>query len=174
MFTDIEDSTILVRALGDHYASFLSDLRELLRVAIRDSEGQEVDVRADELFAVFVDTSKALAAALSIQRTLLARAWPDDVECRLRIGLHRGEPTLTDNGYVGLVVNTAARVCSAAHGRQILVTDAVRSAVTEGDTADIGFKYLGRQHLRGLPAPEALYQIEADGLQAEFPPPMAS
>jgi class 3 adenylate cyclase len=98
-------------------------------------------------------------------------AWPDNVECRLRIGLHRGEPTLTDNGYVGLVVNTAARVCSAAHGRQILVTEAVRSAAVDSETAGIGFRSLGRYRLRGLPTEEALYQVEADGLQAEFPPP---
>jgi class 3 adenylate cyclase len=174
MFADIEDSTTLVRALGDRYASFLSDLRELLRAAIRDSGGQEVDVRADELFAVFVQTSKALATALSIQRMSSARAWPDNVECRLRIGLHRGEPTLTDNGYVGLVVNTAARVCSAAHGRQILVTDAVRSAVADGEVADIGFRHLGSYRLRGLPAREALYQVEAEGLQADFPPLMVT
>jgi class 3 adenylate cyclase len=174
MFADIEDSTTLVRALGDRYPSFLSDLRELLRAAIRDSGGQEVDVRADELFAVFVQTSKALATALSIQRILSARTWPDNVECRLRIGLHRGEPTLTENGYVGLVVNTAARVCSAAYGRQILLTEAVRSAVADGEVADIGFRYLGSYRLRGLPAREALYQVEADGLQAEFPPLMAT
>jgi class 3 adenylate cyclase len=174
MFVDIEDSTTLVRSLGDRYASFLSDLRELLRASIRDSGGQEVDVRADELFAVFVQTSKALAGALSIQRASSARGWPDNVECRLRIGLHRGEPTLTENGYVGLVVNTAARVCSAAHGRQILLTDAVRSAVGDGELAEIGFRHLGSHRLRGLPAPEALYQVEADGLQAEFPPLMAT
>lgn len=169
MFIDIEDSTTLVRSLGDRYASFLSDLRDLLRAAIRDSGGQEVDVRADELFAVFVQPSKALASALSIQRISSGRAWPDDVECRLRIGLHTGEPTLTENGYVGLVVNTAARVCAAAYGRQILVTEAVRSALSEGEGADIRFRHLGSYRLRGLPASEALYQVDADGLQTEFP-----
>lgn len=171
LFADIEDSTSLVRSLGAHYASFLADIRDLLRAAIRESEGQVVDVRADELFAVFVQTPKALAAALSIQRKLLARTWPNNAECRLRIGLHSGEPTVTENGYVGLVVNTAARVCSAAHGRQILVSEAVQAALARDKTEGVGFRYLGHHQLQGLPRAEALYEVDADGLPTAFPPP---
>lgn len=171
LFADIEDSTSLVRHLGAHYASFLADIRDLLQAAIRDYEGHVVDVRADELFAVFVQTPKALAAALSIQRNLSARTWANGVECRLRVGLHSGEPTVTQNGYVGLAVNTAARVCSAAHGRQILATEAVRVALTPGETEGVGFRYLGHFRLQGLPRPEALFQVDADGLASAFPPP---
>ena len=100
-----------------------------MRAAVRHAGGREVDARADELFAVFERAPAALEAALAIQRAMRARAWPDGVDVRVRIGVHRGRPTLTDTGYVGLSVHAAARICYAAHGGQIVVSSAVRSAV---------------------------------------------
>ena len=89
----------------------------------------------------------------------------------MRIGLHTGEPSLTDTGYVGLAVNTAALVCFAAHGGQIVLSSAARKAIEASLPAGIGFRDLGLHELQGLPAPEALYQVEAADLPTEFPAP---
>ena len=127
--------------------------------------------RADELFAVFEHAPAALEAALAIQRAMRAGAWPDGLDVRMRIGVHRGRPTLTDTGYVGLSVHTAARICSAAHGGQIVVSSAVRSAVLKSLADGVGLRSLGAWRFQGLRQPEDLYQVEGAGLLLpEFPP----
>ncbi|HYT14228.1 MAG TPA: adenylate/guanylate cyclase domain-containing protein [Candidatus Nitrosopolaris sp.] len=171
LLADIEDSTGLVRHLGDRYSGLLADVRRLLRGAIQKSGGREVDVRADELFAVFKQAASALDAALVIQRKLLVAVWPDDTRIRVRVGLHTGRPTLTDSGYVGIAVHTAARVCFAAHGGQIVLSRAARDAVGGSHAAGINFRDLGLHQLQGLPGLEALFQAEAADLPSDFPPP---
>src|SRR3981081_657637 len=90
LFTDIENSTGLVRHLGDRYERFLGDVRRLLRAAIAAAGGREVETRADEMFAVFEQARLGLDAALAIQRTVRARSWPDGLPVRIRISLHAG------------------------------------------------------------------------------------
>src|SRR5215831_16489278 len=171
LLTDIEDSTGLLRRLGDGYARVLGEVRRLLRRAVQRSGGTEVDVRADELFAVFKRPAGALQAAMAMQRKVQSRAWPEGVSVRVRIGVHTGRPTLTDNGYVGLAVHAAARICAAAHGGQILVSDATTRAVGASALAGVRFRALGSHQLRGLPEPVPLFQLEAPDLSARFPPP---
>lgn len=171
LFADIEDSTGLVRHLGDRYSGLLGDVRRLLRAAIRASGGREVDARADELFAVFKLAPSALSAAVVIQRRFMARAWPDQLLVRVRVGLHTGRPTLTDTGYVGLAVNTASRVCFAGHGGQIVLSRAAHEAVAGSPLAGTRFRDLGPHQLRGMPGLESLFQAEVDGLLTNFPPP---
>jgi class 3 adenylate cyclase len=141
-----------------------------MRAAVRHAGGREVDARADELFAVFEQAPAALEAALAIQRAMSASAWPDGADVRVRIGVHRGRPTLTDTGYVGLSVHTAARICFAAHGGQIVVSSAVRSAVLESLADGVTLRSLGTWRFQGLREPEDLYQVEAVDLLADFPP----
>lgn len=174
LFVDIEDSTGLVRRLGKRYAAFLADVRRLLRTAVRASGGREVDARADEMFTVFLDAPAALDAALSIQRQAQARSWPDALQVRFRIGLHAGRPTLTNTGYVGIVVHTAARVCFAGHGGQIVLSAAVRDALASARKGGVGFGELGLHQLQGLRAPTALFQVEVADLPFDFPPPRTS
>jgi class 3 adenylate cyclase len=171
LLADIEDSTGLVRHLGDRYSGFLADVRKLLSGAIRKSGGRQVDVRADELFAVFKQAASALDAALVIQRKVLVTSWPDDLRVRVRVGLHTGRPTLTDAGYVGIAVHTAARVCFAAHGGQVVLSPAAHDAVGGSLAAGITFRDLGLQQLQGLPGLEALFQTVVADLPSEFPPP---
>jgi class 3 adenylate cyclase len=171
LLADIEDSTGLVRNLGDAYGGLLADIRLLLRSAVSASGGREVDTRADELFAVFKQARAALDSALAIQRKVLAAAWPNDIKVRVRLGLHTGRPTLTDAGYVGLAVNTAARICYAAHGGQIVLSRAAREAIEASHPGDVAFRNLGLHRLQGLPAPEALFQVEATDLPTNFPAP---
>ena len=169
LLADIEDSTGLVRLLGDRYGELLADVRALLGAAVLRCGGREVDTRADELFAVFKQSHSALDAAMAIQRQVLARAWLEHARVRVRIGLHTGRPTLTDTGYVGLAVNVAARICYAAHGGQIVLSQAARDSVQ--GSAPVLFRELGSFTLRGLPGPEALFQAMVEGLPNEFPRP---
>jgi class 3 adenylate cyclase len=132
--------------------------------------GREVDAHADEFFAVFEWTAAAIEAAVAMQRTMSERTWPDDLTCRVRAGIHSGSPALTDTGYIGLSVHTAARVCSAAHGGQIVVSGETKAAIEGATPVGVRLRSLGRHRLAGLTHAEALFQVEAEGLVADFPP----
>jgi class 3 adenylate cyclase len=170
LLTDVEASTPLLQRLGDRWPGVLADTRRLLRSAVTDAGGHEVDARADEYFAVFADAPAALDAALTIQRRSLARSWPEGDEVRLRIGLHAGRPTLSETSYVGLDVNTAVRVCSAGHGGQIVLSGEFRDLLVSSPLAGVRFGELGLHQLQGLPGPIALYQAEVEDLPSRFPP----
>ena len=174
LLTDIESSTQLLGRLGDKYASLLAEVRRRVRSAVRSYGGHEVSARGDDVFAVFERAPAALEAALAIQRAMQAGAWPKGLDVRLRIGLHRGRPALTDTGYVGLSVHAAARICFAAHGGQIVMSSAVRAALGEPLPEEVGLSSLGAWRFRGLPEPVELFQVEAADLLAEFPPPRSA
>lgn len=169
LLSDIEGSTGLTQRLGDAYATVLRDARALIRKCVREADGREVDARADEFFAVFRQPGRALDAAVAIQRGLQKREWPGGVEVCVRIGIHTGRTTVTETGYVGIAVHTAARVCSAGHGGQILLSSASYEALKANEARDITFRALGRYTLAGLPESEALFQVHAEDLRARFP-----
>jgi class 3 adenylate cyclase len=170
LLTDIENSTGLLRRLGDRYAGLLNDVRGIVRGAVVEAGGREVDTRADEFFGVFARVVAAIEAGVAIQRSLSGRTWPDKVECRVRVAIHSGRPTLTETGYIGLSVHTAARVSSMAHGGQIVLSGETKGAVDGSLPPDVRFRSLGRHRLPGLTKAVALYQVEADGLTSDFPP----
>ena len=169
LLNDIEDSNALLRTLGDGYATVLRDTRALIRKSVRDAGGHEVDARADEFFAAFREVRGALDAAVAIQRSLHRREWPGGVEVCVRIGIHTGRTTLTDSGYVGIAVHTAARLCSAGHGGQILLSSAAHELLAVDATAGVTFRSLGRYTFAGLTDDEALYQVYAADLRVRFP-----
>lgn len=171
LLTDIEESTRLLERLGDEYAGLLRDVRAVIRTSVRAASGHEVDARADEFFAVFRSPAHALEAALTIQRALREKTWPQKSDVRVRIGMHTGRPTLTDTGYVGIAVHIAARVCWASHGGQILMSSAARESFTDRPAEKVTFRSLGRFSLHGVAEPETLYQVEAADLRAKFPKP---
>ena len=173
LMTDIEASTVLLQKVGDRYGSLLNDIRGVLRGALSRANGHEIDARADEFFAVFERPADAVEAAVAVQRQLgkAAVGSSDGVDVRVRVGIHSGRPTLTDVGYIGLAVHTAARVCSAAHGGQIIVSAATRAAVGTSPPSGVRFRSLGRHRLAGLPEPETLFQVVGQGLRATFPRP---
>jgi class 3 adenylate cyclase len=166
LFTDIEGSTQLVQQLGDGYGALLRDARQLLRAAAEEAGGYEVDCRADELFASFQRAKDGVAAAVAAQRNLGARTWPEGARVRVRIGLHTGEPAVEGGAYLGLDVSRAARICSAAHGGQILLSETTRDLVAEVTE----LKDLGAHSLPGLPHAERIFQLLAPELQSNFPP----
>lgn len=172
LMSDIEGSTGLLQASADVYPRLLAETRRILRTVVRRSGGREIDARADEYFAVFERSTAALLAAVEVQRRIGRRTWPGGRAVRLRMGVHSGRPTLTDSGYVGLAVHATARICSAGHGGQILLSEAVRRAAGDPPPG-VAYRSLGAYRLAGLPDPTSLYQLEASGLATDFPPPRA-
>jgi class 3 adenylate cyclase len=170
LLTDIERSTVLLARLGDGYARLLRDVRGMIRQSVREFGGYEVDSHADGYFGAFRKALPAIQSAVALQRALAARAWPEDLECKVRMGIHTGRPTLTETGYIGLSVHAAARICSAAHGGQIVVSSAARTAAGALPRG-VRLRSLGRHRLAGLPRTEWLYQVESEGLATGFPPP---
>jgi predicted ATPase/class 3 adenylate cyclase len=170
LFTDIEGSTRLLEELGDSYAALIADHHHLVDDAAARHDGSRVDAAGDGLFYSFPTTRGALAAALEAQRALSAHEWPSAADVRVRMGLHTGEPLSAQTGYVGIDVHRASRICSAGHGGQILVSEAVHALVGSGLPDGVTLHDLGAHRLRGLSAPEHLYQVLGSGLRREFPP----
>ena len=171
LMTDMEGSTAVLRRLGDRYGQLLDEVRGVLRNAVESAGGRQIDARADDSFAVFERPAAAIKAATTLQLAIGERNWPDDVTVRVRVGIHSGTPALTKVGYIGLAVHTVARVCSAAHGGQIIVSGPTVGVL--GDTAPDGvrFRTLGRHRLAGLAEPEELFQLESEGLLSSFDAP---
>ena len=170
LMTDIEGSTALVRSLGDGYRELLDEVCVVLRKAVDEAGGHEIEARADEFFAVFATPRPAVDAAIAIQLALHDRA-PDEASAvRVRIGIHSGYPTSTKDNYIGIDVNTASRICAVGHGGQIIVSDNTREAVKDTSAAGVRFVALGTHRLRGLPEPVPLFQVGAKGLATRFPP----
>ena len=164
LLTDIQDSTGLVGSLGDRYAGLMADARRIIRTAVRDAGGREVDARADEFFAVFKRAGSAAEAAIAIQRAFAKHRWPGRAAVKVRAGIHSGRPTLTDAGYVGLAVHATNRLCSVAEGGQILVSHAAARAIGEELPAGAEMVDHGVHRLRGLPDSEQLFLLSASGL----------
>lgn len=166
LFTDIEGSTELLTQLTDRYAGVLGRVRKTVRQEVRRHNGHQIDVTGDETFSVFTSATAALEATVEIQRRLEAGRWPGGLPVRVRSGLHSGEVTVSEDGYIGLTVHEAARVMTAGHGGQILLTSATQEAWGEAGSV----RSLGEYRLKGLPQPVELLQVLADGLREEFPP----
>ncbi len=171
LFTDIEGSTRLVQALGSAYASLLERHQGLLRVAFAAGGGVEVATEGDSFFIVFPSAVAAVVATATAQRSLAAVAWPVNAgEVRVRMGLHSGEGILGGDNYVGLDVHRAARIAAAAHGGQVLLSDATRALVAGSLPPEFGLRDLGEHRLKDLDRPERLIQLVVSGLQGDFPP----
>ncbi len=171
MFTDIEGSTRLLQLWGADYAAQLEAHRRIVRAALDAHQGVEVDTQGDSFFAVFRDVSQAIDAAIQIQHSLNYHPWPSNAVLRVRIGLHIGEPTATAEGYVGLDVHRTARLMSAGHGGQILLSSAAATELKMGaSNAHYELRDLGEHRLKSLPHPERIYEVRIGDLPQRFPP----
>jgi predicted ATPase/class 3 adenylate cyclase len=171
LFSDIEGSTRLVQELGaTAYADLLERHNAVLRAAFERHGGTERGTQGDSFLVMFPEAPAAIDAAVEAQRGLRGTAWPGDVDVRVRMGLHAGLGTLGGDDYVGVDVHRAARIAAAAHGGQILVSEATRG-LAEGHLGNgVELLALGEHELRDLARREPLYQIVADGLERDFPP----
>ena len=170
LFSDIEGSTSLLRVLGEDWAEALSAQRRILRAAFARRGGRELGTEGDSFFVVFPSAVDGVSAALKAQRGLAGHPWPAGGRVRVRMGLHTGEPTPHEDGYVGIDVHLAARVAAAAHGGQVVVTDATRQLVADHLPEGAVLTDLGRHRLKDFPQPVTLAQLCAPGLDSQFPP----
>lgn len=170
LFGDLEGSTEMLVALGDAYGQLLNEVRRNIREAADRFGGTVVDARADECFLAFPEASAAVEAAVDILRRLREATWLSGGAPRLRVGLHRGTPELTADGYVGLDVHRAARVMSAANGDQVMTSASVATAVKGRLPDGLSLLELGWFSLKGIPEPEFLYQVIGPGLASGAPP----
>jgi class 3 adenylate cyclase len=170
VFTDIEGSTKLLERLGDRYAEALAQHRRLIREAFAARGGQEIDTQGDAFFYCFERARDAVAAAVAAQRALAANDWPDRTELRVRMSLHTGEPIVGEEGYVGIDVHRAARICSAGHGGQVLLSATTAALVSGAMPEGVSKLDLGQVRLKDMDEPEHVTQLVIDGLPQSFPP----
>jgi YVTN family beta-propeller protein len=171
LFSDIEGSTRLVKQLRERYSEVLHEHQRLLRGAFESHRGFEVDTQGDSFFVAFASARDALLSAVEGQLALSSHPWPDGVELRVRMGLHTGQAVASGGRYTGLAVHRAARIGAAAHGGQILVSQATQTLLEdEEEDLHVFLRDLGEQRLKDLDRPVRLYQAAADGLPASFPP----
>jgi predicted ATPase len=159
----------LLQSLGERYRETLADHRSLLRTAFVEHGGCEVDTQGDSFFYAFARAQDAVAGAVAAQRALAAHAWPEESALRVRIGIHTGEPTATGEEYVGIDVHCAARVMSAGHGGQVLLTQSTRDLLPEQLADAVSVRNLGEHRLKDLTQPQRLYQLVIPGLENAFP-----
>ena len=133
LFTDIEGSTRLLADLGAGYGPVLDRHRALIQRAIEVNGGQVVDQHGDEFFAAFAESAGAVQAAVDAQRALTAEQWPAPVH--VRMGVHRGRANTAGDGYVGLAVQHAARVCQVARAGRSLCRTPSRSSTPASTSA---------------------------------------
>jgi class 3 adenylate cyclase/CheY-like chemotaxis protein len=174
LFTDIEGSTRLLKALGESYGAVLADHQRLLREAFASASGREVDTQGDAFFFVFPRGKDAVAGALAGQRALAEHRWPGEARVAVRMGMHTAEPSLAGERYIGLGVHRAARICAAAHGGQILLSQSTQSLLADDVLPDLRFEDLGEYVLKDLDRAERLYQLVVPDLPHEFPAPKAA
>ena len=167
IFTDIEASTRLLTRDPDAYPSVVAAQRAVIAAEARERGGIVFGSEGDACFVVFADAAAAIEAAGAAQRTLGARVWPGGQTVRVRMGLHTGTAELEDHDYYGLAVHVVARVVDAAHGGQILLSDATRRG---GVPSRWACRELGVYRLRGMDDPVRLHQLEGPGLASQFPP----
>jgi class 3 adenylate cyclase len=164
VFTDIEDSTELLKQLGERYGEVLSEHRRLVRERLAAANGTEIDSQGDAFFFAFPRARDAVAGAVEVQRQHASRDWHDGVQVRVRIGLHTGEPAVGDEGYLGLDVVRAARICTAGAGGHVLLSETTRALVGASLPEGVSLFPLGERQLKGLDEPERVYELEIEGV----------
>jgi class 3 adenylate cyclase len=169
LFSDIEGSTRLLEQLGDRYAELLGEHRRILRERLEEANGQEIDTQGDAFFFSFIRAKDAVSGAVAAQRALAAHDWPDGLEVKTRMGLHTGEPSVGEEGYVGLDVVRAARICSAGHGGQILLSETTRALVGNNVPDGVEIRDLGQANLKDVQH-ERIFELALAGQRRDFPP----
>lgn len=176
LFSDIEGSTRLVKALRAHYVQVLADHRRLVREAIARHSGNEIDTQGDAFFVAFASAKQAVLCAWEIQRVLADHPWPAGASVRVRMGIHTGQAVLTEGAYTGLAVHRAARICAVARGGQVLVSQATQTLI-EDEEEELVFALadVGERRLKDLDRPVRLFELTAiSASPPSVPPPQTA
>jgi class 3 adenylate cyclase len=169
VFSDIEGSTSLLKALGDRYGEVLSTHRRLTRTAFTERGGVEIDTQGDAFFFAFPRARDAVSAAVEAQRQHAAHTWPDGHVVRVRMGLHTGEPALGSEGYLGIDVVRAARLCTVGRGGQVLLSETTRALVGGTLPDGVSVHTLGERHLKDIDEPERVFELDIVGAPVPEP-----
>lgn len=171
LFTDIEGSTALLGRLGEvTYARLLTEHHRLIRDSLAAHGGNEMTMLGDGFFAVFTSPRGCVRAVLEMQRELAARDWPEGEQVRVRMGVHSGEASETAAGLVGLDIHRAARLAGVAYGGQVVFSSSAAALVRDVLPDGTSLRDLRHHRLKDLGRPEQIFQLQAPGLQSEFPP----
>ena len=171
LFTDIEGSTRLLQQLGtQRFTELVLAHRRTLRAAFSAHGGQEIGTEGDSFFVVFRRAHDAVAAAVEAQQGLTGLAGPDGAIVRVRMGMHIGEPRLSDEGYHGLGVHRAARISALGHGGQVLLSGATRAVVSDELDGELTLRDLGEHPLKDFAEPEHIFEIRYPGAPEPSPP----
>jgi class 3 adenylate cyclase len=163
VFSDVEGSTALLKQLGDRYADVLSDHRRLMRDSFGAHGGVEIDTQGDAFFFAFPRARDAVTAAVEAQRAHAHHDWAEAADVRVRMGLHTGEPAVGSEGYLGLDVVRAARLCTAGKGGHVLLSDTTRALVGSSLPDGVSIFPLGERRLKDLDQPERVFELEIEG-----------
>jgi class 3 adenylate cyclase len=164
-FTDIEGSTALLKHLGVRYGDVLADHRRIMRETFEAANGMEIDTHGDAFFFAFPSARDAVSAAVDAQRAHANHDWPDSSAVRVRMGLHTGEPALGEEGYLGLDVVRAARICTAARGGTVLLSESTRALLGSQVPDGVSVFPRGEQHLKDIDEPERVYELDIEGVE---------
>jgi predicted ATPase/class 3 adenylate cyclase len=169
LFTDVEGSTRLWEEHPDAMKAALARHDEILRDAVQSHAGHIVKTTGDGVHAAFGSGHDAVDAAIQAQQSLLDEPWEHE-PLQVRMGIHTGEAQQRDGDYYGTALNRAARLMSAGHGGQILVSHATEELVRDAVDESVELQDLGTHRLRDLTRPERVFQLGVPGLRADFPP----
>jgi predicted ATPase/class 3 adenylate cyclase/Tfp pilus assembly protein PilF len=170
LFTDVEGSTSLWEKNPKAMSEALVRHDEILRTAIEAHDGHVFKTVGDAFHAIFSAAPDALEAALEAQRALLREEWAETGPVRVRMALHTGAAEERAGDYFGPSLNRVARLLSAGHGGQVLMSLATEELVRAKLSKNTGLRDLGERRLKDLSRPERVFQITASGLPSEFPP----
>jgi class 3 adenylate cyclase len=163
VFSDIEGSTALLKALGDGYGDVLDTHRRLMRSCFSERGGVEIDTQGDAFFFAFPRARDAVSAAVEAQRLHATHAWTDGHAVRVRMGLHTGEPAVGSEGYLGIDVVRAARLCTVGRGGQVLLSETTRALVGSSLPDGVSLHTLGERHLKDIDEPERVFELDIEG-----------
>jgi class 3 adenylate cyclase len=168
-FSDIEGSTTLLKALGERYGDVLSGHRRLMRESFTSHGGVEIDTQGDAFFFAFARARDAVSAAAEAQRRHASYDWPGGHQVRVRMGLHTGEPAVGSEGYHGIDVVRAARLCTIGLGGQVIVSETTRALVGSSLPDGVEVHMLGERRLKDIEEPERVYELEIKGVSTAPP-----
>ena len=173
LFSDIEGSTALLKRLDERYRELIDQHRRLVRDTFTRHGGVEIDTQGDAFFFAFARARDAVAAAVEGQRAHAEASWPDAVEVRVRMGLHTGEPAVGAEGYLGVDVVRAARLCATAQGGHVLLSESTRALLGSSLPEGVSIHALGERRLKDIDEPERVYELAIEGVEQPEPEPVA-
>jgi class 3 adenylate cyclase len=169
VFSDIEGSTTLLKALGDRYGEVLAAHRRLMRECFTSRGGVEIDTQGDAFFFAFPRARDAVSSAVEAQRRHASYDWPEGRPVRVRMGLHTGEPAVGSEGYLGIDVVRAARLCTVGRGGQVILSETTRALVGSALPDGVAVHGLGERRLKDIDEPERLFELDIEGAPASDP-----